>query len=350
MKKPFIQLISALLVAASTAIASDTIVLKNGDIMTGTIIEQKPNRVYFKSQAFGSVSLRTEDIKEIRIQTEKLGAVDIPEDAMLVAPQLKPDKPATVAKQVEQKPNNQPVIAKKPQSPKKKKRWGGQAGLSLAMREKTQSNQNGVYREDKYEVYRFYGNVNWKGDRNNLRWDWNYTYSEDEDRVRDDKFNLTQKYNHTFKNDNLFASAKTMYQRDYNRRIENEYLQTAELGIKWFDKGSRIQLSTSAGAGYHKYDRLDRSRTTTTSVSQPKFIFDEKLSWKLINSLTLIQKYTHLGNLDEYHFVFSAGLENKLVQDLFLRAEYKIDRDTEVFYDDRGYYDKALLMSLLYKF
>ena len=70
----------------------------------------------------------------------------------------------------------------------------------------------------------------------------------------------------------------------------------------------------------------------------------------MTDPLTLIQKYTHLGNLTNYHFIFMAGLENKLIRDLFLRLEYRLDRDTEVFYNDRAYYDKALLTSLLYKF
>lgn len=345
MRKALIQLLIPLLIVCPSGFAIDTIVLTNGDVLTGEILEQKENRVYFKSKAFGSVSLMTKDIQEIRIITDDLGEIEITQDAMLSPPEPEPAQPTATKEKT-----HQPVLAKKPDSERKKKQWGGQAGLSVAMREKTQSNQNGVYNEEEYEVYRFYGNVNWKGERNNLRWDWNYTYSRDEVKVRDDKFNLTQKYNHTFKNDNLFASAKTMYQRDYNRRIENEYLQTAEMGVKWFDNKSKLQLSTSVGAGFHKYDRLDPSRTLITSISKPKFIFDEKLAWKLVNSLTFIQKYTHLGDTTDYHFVFSAGLENKLINELFLRAEYKLDRDTEVYYDDRGYYDKALLMSLLYKF
>ncbi len=85
-------------------------------------------------------------------------------------------------------------------------------------------------------------------------------------------------------------------------------------------------------------------------TSEPKFIFDESLEWTLVNSLTLFQKYTHLGDLENYHFIFSSGLENKLIRDLFLRLEYRIDSDTETAYDDNGYYDKALLTSLLYKF
>ncbi len=218
------------------------------------------------------------------------------------------------------------------------------------MREKTSTNQSGTYKYEKFETYRLYGNLDWKGERNALRWNWTYRYSEDEDKVRDDYFNVTQKYNHTFKNKNYFATAKTLYQRDYNRRIENEYLQTAELGIKWFGKGSKVQLSTSAGGGYHVYDRQNSARTTTTSVSEPKFIFDETFRWDVINTLAITQKYTHLGNLENYHLLFSAGIENKLVKDIFLRLEYRLDKDTEVSYDDKGYYDKALLTSLLYKF
>ena len=144
-----------------------------------------------------------------------------------------------------------------------------------------------------------------------------------------------------------------MYQQDYRREIEHEYLQTAEMGIKWVSL-KNFNLSTSIGGGYHRYDRITYNHATNADEvvtrNQPKFIFDESLRWQIISSLTLIQKYTHLGDLTDYHFVFTAGLENKLIRDVFLRLEYRLDRDTEVFYDDRGYYDKALLTSVLYKF
>ena len=330
----------SLMLAASHGHAQDTVMLKNGDILTGKILEQTPDHVYFKSAAFGSISLRPHDIEEIRIVEENLGEIRIPEEAIAKNEETEGNLP---------KAETPEPPAAEPQPPKKKQ-WSGQAGLAIAMREKTSTNLSGAEKYEKFETYRLYGNVNWKGERNALRWDWTYRYSEDETKVRDDYFNVTQRYNHTFKNNDYFATAKTLYQRDHNRRIENEYLQTAELGIKWFGKDSKVQLSTSAGGGYHVYDRIDPTRTSSTSVSEPKFIFDEKFRWDIINTLALTQKYTHLGNLDNYHLVFSAGIENKLVKDIFLRLEYRLDRDTEVFYDDRGYYDKALLTSLLYKF
>ncbi len=329
MKKFRIHLVITLL-ATTTVFAEDTIVFKNGDTLTGTILKQDAEHVHFKSGSFGSVSLNTPDISEIRITTPELGEISVPAEAIAPEPAPAPQ----VAAATPPPPANAPS------------KWTGQAGLAIAMREKTYSNSTGVYNEEKYETYRLYGHINWKGEKNNLNWNWTYRYSEDEDRVRDDYFNITQKYNHNLKS-GYYAEAKTIYQRDYNRRIDNEYLQTAEIGKKWFQR-PKFKFSTSIGGGYHKYDRSISGEVTSTS--EPKFIFDESLEWTLINSLTLFQKYTHLGDLEKYHFVFSSGLENKLIRDMFLRLEYRLDRDTETSYDDNGYYDKALLTSLLYKF
>ena len=320
MKKILLHLIPALCIS-SMGLAQDTLVLNNGDTLTGNVLEQNAEFVQFESDIIGILSLSTQDISEIRIQPEEL-----------------PTEPAPVAP---------PIVAPEPApAPKAPSKWSGQAGLAIAMRETTQSNTAGIYADEKYETYRIYGHLNWKGVKNNLNWNWNYRYSEDELRVRDDYLNLTQKYNHNLKH-GYYAEAKTVYQRDQNRRIENEYLQTAEIGKKWFET-PKFKFSTSIGGGYHKYER--EFLGATTSAGEPKFIFDESIHWQMINSLALFQKYTHLGDFDKYHFIFSSGLENRLIQDLFLRFEYRLDRDTDITYNDRGYIDKALLTSLLYKF
>ncbi|MDF7808503.1 DUF481 domain-containing protein [Pontiellaceae bacterium B12219] len=333
--------ILAMLFAAGTGLAQDTVVLNNGDILSGTILEQTADQVSFNSPVFGSINLKPDDIKEIRNSQNQKDQKNTPKEgpakkdgAIGNIPKAKPSQPTAVAKK----------------DPVKMKQWSGQAGLAIAIREKTSSNQIGVIREEKYETYRLYGNVQWKGKQNKLNWDWVYRYSSDEYKVRDDFFSIAQVYKHSFSNKNLYSSAKTLYQRDYNRRIENEFLQTGELGITWFGKDSDIQLQTSAGAGYHTYQRLDTARINKNTISQPEFIFDQNFRWNLINTLALTQGYTHLGNLTNYHFIFSAGFENKLVKDLFVRMEYRLDRDTEVYYDDKGYYDKAILTSFLYKF
>ena len=78
----------------------------------------------------------------------------------------------------------------------------------------------------------------------------------------------------------------------------------------------------------------------------------------MLDSLTLFQKYTHLGDVESYHWIFTSGIENKLTRNVFLKMEYRIDRDNGIRYSktgtytgaNRNYYDKALLTSILYKF
>jgi opacity protein-like surface antigen len=313
--------LSAVLLAAGSSLADDTVVMKNGDVLSGDILKETGEHVYFRSQSVGAVSIQAKDIMEIRIQPEETGEIK--------------------------------VMPKPPKAkPKAKNDWSGQAGLSAAMRETTKSNASGVTGQDEIATYRIYGNLGWDSKPNKLRWDWTYRYSRDEYQKKDDFLNITQRYTRDFEK-NYYATAKTMYQQDYRREIEHEYLQTAEMGVRWL-VFKDLELSTSIGGGYHRYDRITYNDATNTDElvtrNQPKFIFDESLRWQIIQSLTLIQKYTHLGDLTDYHFVFTAGMENKLIEDVFLRLEYRLDRDTEVYYDDRGFYDKALLASMLYKF
>jgi len=358
MKRVFHHLLIASIATAS-ALAQDSIVFKNGDVLTGTILERDAEHVQFETGSFGAVSLKTSDIAEIRTETPESGEVAPP--AKAVAPEPAPEATVNLSQLYSNlfstDPASQEAAAPEPAPalpapvpaappPKPPGKWTGQAGLAIAMREKTDSNNSGIYKEEKFETYRIYGHVNWKGEKNNLNWNWTYRYSENEYEVRDDYFNITQKYNHNLR-DGYYAEAKTVYQRDYNRRIDNEFLQTAEIGKKWFQH-PRFKFSTSIGGGYHAYKRSVSGEPEKTS--SPEFIFDESIDWTLINSLTLFQKYTHLGGFEKYHFIFSCGLENKLIRDVFLRLEYRLDRDTETSYDDNGYYDKALYTSLLYKF
>jgi opacity protein-like surface antigen len=318
------------LIATTTAYAEDTIVFKNGDVLTGQVISRDDNSIRFSSDSLGELNLDTSTVSEI---------ISPPTESTDAAAQS-----ATTSPTDESAPSI--VQAESIEAAEEKSQWSGQAGLAIAMREKTDLIASGVAIEDSFETYRVYGNVDWAGERNSLRWNWTYRYAEDETRKRDDFLNLTQRYNRNFHN-GFYTEAKTVYQKDYNRNIDNEFLQTAEIGRKWFQQ-SRIRVSTSAGGGYHAYERTGPGEGAR--IDEPKFIFDESLEWDMVNTLTLFQKYTHLGNLDEYHFLFSFGLENKLIKELFLRLEYRIDRDTDIAYDGNGFTDKAFLTSLLYKF
>jgi hypothetical protein len=339
MKKKLILLILGLGIA--TSYAQDLIVFKNGDLLSGKILSQNEEHVQFVSDTLGSLTLSTPSIAELRpeIPTE---ALEKPTELI----QTNTIEPTEIAQSTESDVEPLSLSIDEKDVPKKK-RWSGQAGLSVALRESNTLRRSGDHfdeRNQEFESYRAYGNVKWEGEKNNLLWDWTYRYSRTDLRKNDDFFKIAQTYKYDFSG-KLFAGTKTIYQRDYRRGIDSEYLQTAEVGITWIDS-PKLKFSTAAGAGYHQYNREQRQY----SDSEGKFVLDQSLRWQMIDSLALFQKYTHLGNLDKYHFIFTSGLENKLIRDVFLRFEYRLDRDTDVDYDDNSYYDKALLTSLLYKF
>ncbi len=338
MRHTFLSLAILVLTAAWTS-AQDTVLLANGDVLTGTIIKQDSERVYFRSAAFGTVSLSTRDIAEIRIHAPEVGEITVPSSALADTP---PPEPLPTV-EVQAKPKADEVPAKE-----EKSRWSGQTGLAIAMRESNTLRRQGdnlKETDQQFETYRVYGNLKWEGEQNTLRWDWTYRYSRTDLRKDDDYFNVTQNYQYDLSKQ-YYTACKTLYQQDFRRGIEHEYLQTAEVGVNWFNQPPNLELSTSVGGGYHKYERVDQAY----SDANAKFILEEALRWQMVNSLTLFQKYSHLGNLEKYHMLFTAGLENKLVRDVFLRVEYRLDRDTDVDYYDKSYYDKALLTSVLYKF
>ncbi|HEY5654010.1 MAG TPA: DUF481 domain-containing protein [Pontiella sp.] len=308
----------------------DVVRFHNGDILTGKVVARTDEIIRFEGSSCGLVELKIADIEEIRNKESK----EVPVPAVLELP-----------------------AEKKTTSPKTDKSpWSGQAGLSMAIRESNTLRDSGttsVEQEESFESYRLYGNLIWKGKCNDLRWDWTYRYSRTDLRKNDDFLNLVQNYKHYFDWKNLFASVKTEYKRDFRRKVENEYLQTAEMGVNWFDS-EYFKLTTSAGGGFHQSERLVYNSVTMSNeeetFSEPKLVLNESIRWQVIQSLALIQKYTHLSDFDNYQMLFSAGLENKLIHDLFLRVEYRLDRDTEYNQEDRIYTDRALLTSLLYKF
>ena len=322
------------LIAAATAYAADTIVFKNGDVLSGQVISKDDTSIRFSSTSLGELTLDRSTVSEI---------ISPPAEAAKAAAQA---APATPADKPEPEITQAEPVEKAAKAEKAKSQWSGQAGLAIAMRETVDNNVSGTTKEDKFQTYRLYGHINWQGERNSLKWNWTYRYSADETRTRDDFLNLTQRYNRDF-NQGYYSEAKTVYQSDFKRNIDNEFLQTAELGKRWFDQ-PKLKFSTSAGGGYHVYER--NAPTQSASVSEPKFIFDESLELKLINTLTLFQTYTHLGDMDRYNLLFRAGLENTLIRDLFIRLEYRVNKDTDTDYDGRDFSDKAFLTSLLYKF
>ena len=292
---------------------SETINFKNGDKISGTVVD------------------RTNDL--IVLNNEFIGIVKIP--------------------------SNQ--IKKQINTTKKKTPWSGQVSASVLTRDSntlqkkyndTVTEKSQLIDDIKLQVQTLYKKENYE-----LKWASKYRFYRTDIlgniRIIDDLFNISQEYKYLFSEKSYYFFSRSLYQQDYRRAIDHEFLQTAEIGFDII-KERNMTFSTSIGIAYHRYLRTIVNSTNSENIDRdvelPKGVFTENFRWEIIDDLALIQQYKHQGDFSNYQFSFKAGVENKMISNLFLKLEYKIEEDTEVSYDDKGYYNRSLLASIVYKF
>ena len=292
---------------------SETINFKNGDKISGTVVD------------------RTNDL--IVINNEFIGIVKIP--------------------------SNQ--IKKQINTTKKKTPWSGQVSASVLTRDSNtlQKKYNDTVTEKSQLIddIKLQVQTSYKKENYELKWASKYRFYRTDIlgniRIIDDLFNISQEYKYLFSEKSYYFFSRSLYQQDYRRAIDHEFLQTAEIGFDII-KERNVTLSTSLGIAYHRYLRTivnsENSENIDRDVELPKGVFTENFRWEIIDDLALIQQYKHQGDFSNYQFSFKAGVENKMISNLFLKLEYKIEEDTEVSYDDKGYYNRSLLASIVYKF
>ena len=292
---------------------SETINFKNGDKISGTIVDS------------------TNDL--IVLNNEFIGIIKIPSN------QIKKE-----------------IITKKKKTP-----WSGQVSASVLTRDSntlqkkyddTVTEKSQLIDDVKLQVQTSY-----KKESYEFKWTSKYRFYRTDIlgniRIIDDLFNISQEYKYLFSEKSYYFFSRSLYQQDYRRAIDHEFLQTAEIGLDIIKKRN-MTLSTSIGIAYHRYLRTIVNSTNAENIDRdvelPKGVFTENFRWEIIDDLALIQQYKHQGDFSNYQFSFKAGVENKMISNLFLKLEYKIEEDTEVSYDDKGYYNRSLLASIVYKF
>ena len=127
-------------------------------------------------------------------------------------------------------------------------------------------------------------------------------------RVIDDLFNISQEYKYLFSEKSYYFFSRSLYQQDYRRAIDHEFLQTAEIGFDII-KERNMTFSTSIGIAYHRYLRTIVNSTNSENIDRdvelPKGVFTENFRWEIIDDLALIQQYKHQGDFSSYQFSFS---------------------------------------------
>ena len=183
---------------------SETINFKNGDKISGTVVD------------------RTNDL--IVLNNEFVGIIKIP--------------------------SNQ--IKKQINTTKKKTPWSGQISASVLTRDSNtlQKKYNDTVTEKSQLIddIKLQAQTSYKKENYELKWASKYRFYRTDIlgniRIIDDLFNISQEYKFLFSEKSYYFFSRSLYQQDYRRAIDHEFLQTAEIGFDIIKERNMI-FSTS---------------------------------------------------------------------------------------------------------
>ncbi|WP_052880765.1 DUF481 domain-containing protein [Kiritimatiella glycovorans] len=312
----------AVLLAALCAgsVSADVLVLKNGDRLKGQFVKKDAGVIHFRSGM--------------------LGLLQVPQAKVRNVIRPKPE------------PKPKPQAKKAPPKPEKKFEWrkyfSGRLGGGYTLRDSdyeqrqgASSNVRRIKRED--EIFRLYGNVDFDYKNEHLKWDLNYRYMEQDDLRRIDFLELSQLYRHDV-GKKWFLQEETSYHRDFQRLVDREIWQTVGIGYRFLDQ-PRFKLLVAIGPAYQNLEQED-----VGSTERMLFAVDQNLDWRTEkNQLRFFEQLEVRANSDRRLITARAGVDNRMVQNLFLRLEYRYDYDSIVNLED-PFLRKMLITSVNYRF
>lgn len=326
MKRSF--LIMCLTATALFPVFGNTVVvLSNGDRLKGAVVREEGATIHFRSDVLGELTLKKNQVKQIiRPAAQNAPAPAKPAAEKAPAPKPPPAKAAKAA-------------------PKKPKRWSGNVGVALNTQHAEYERRTGagLRRQERDTDYlRLTARVGWDRDEHHLDWNVSYVYSLLNERKNNDLYSLSQQYRYDL-TDRWFGQSETSYEHDYLRVLSAELEQFT--GIGWVAVTEpTFNLELVPGVSYYYRDQADE-RTEGVVPG-----FQQNLTSKVSKQLTLFQGFNYSGFSDQYYYAFNAGLDNRLVKNLFLRLEYKYEVDAYVDEGNDPFIQRQLISSIHYRF
>lgn len=313
---------------AAQGLRADTIILKNGDRLSGTITELRKNKLTLKSPLLGEMMIALSSIQtfttdqpfEARFQdgTTLTGKIEPGEEGRITL--RNPDDPNGVARPLGDLTLLKPTTPPAP-------RWHGAvaAGFNsihgntftnaanLSATTKLRRRQDRVTGSTEYIVSR---------DRNpNTRKE--YTTEETFTGGGQYDYFLTQK---------LYAFGNGNYKKDHVADLDRRLLSGLGLGIQWAEL-QHLEFATDVGVAelQEKYIKEVAGDSQITQNDELSMQVGYKLDWMFLsrfNALHNLRIYPAVGGIADYYLTADAELRAALNQRLFLSFKTQINYDT----------------------
>ncbi len=294
------------------------LLFKNGDRLSGILIEEGSDLIQIDSEFLGKLSVKRGSLKKI----EKPGE-------------------ATQAKQTE--PENPSAIPPAPSKPRPIRSlfqaltfddWKKRLEFGMT----TQSG-----RRDKTD-FSFRLNMQRRFEKNQYRFQSRYLYGKNRGEKSTDKQNASFLWRRDIA-PGVFYQTDTLYSVDEIKEIDLNLEQRLGLGYRFVDT-EKFKLSTGAGTG-------GRLRTDRNMSNAFEYLFDvfEDIDYRVSKRLRLTQDFRialPLSETDQYLIDFRAAMVTDITESLDLSVRYQLEYDNSLSRDRRE--DQRLISAIGYSF
>lgn len=321
--------------AAPLARGANEIRFKNGDRLTGTVVEQTTEFIRFRHATLG----------EVRIATAEAEVVELPdtpvESLAGLPPQTEPARPAPVVR-----PATPPALQPAPRAASAARpdpsRWRGKIEFGFKQ-------ESGATESVDFSLR---GDTERKIGRNQYRATGRLLYGEKNDRKSADRYDATFRWRRDFEGD-FFSQALTTYLSDQIKAIDASYEQNIGVGYRVLNRDRHI---VNAGVGATgQYRQAVGSDPNVQLLAE----FFEDYTYKINGRFTLTQNSLLQWSDEEtgpiadgrqnYKLQFDAALQGRFTDRLSLNLRFEHEFDNSVVKRDART-DQRITSSLGYAF
>lgn len=311
----------ALILFMGSVLHADTLELTNGDRITGSLIKEKKDTIFFKSDILGQIEIKKTQVKLI---LQKDSTTEIP---LTVSPVDTESEPITT-------PSSETSIKQSRITESIKKPFRKIILDELAKDKKWNSSLNAGYRLGEGERDQQDLNINirseYKTDLNTYRFDGRYDYSfQNIDGVKvpnRDRYNTSFRWRRNI-SPRMFTHFNSDYLKDLVKEIDDDFKQSIGLGWRIIDRKSLgLSITPAVSARYQRIPPVADGWEVLSTFFQDSH-------YKITDQISIYQELDISVNpqdTESLTFRFLSRLEALISSRLVLNLRYEIDFDNNL--------------------
>ncbi len=300
---------------ATAAPALETVVLANGDRLSGRVLKEENGVLHFRSEILGLLLI---DAAKATIERSTEAEIDL-QLAATNAPEA--GAPVSSEKAETPKPPAAAHAVAKDAAAKVKSPWTRRLEFGL-------TSQSG--RRDRLDVSTR-ANFDYRKDATEVRVQGRYLYGEADDRRTTDSFLASARARRELSK-RTFAQAETRYESDGIKRIDHDLTQSLGFGRNLIDRENLRLAFGAGGAARYRDPRIDDSdwNYLVDAFQDLSYAFNSRLKVTQDLSVQLAP-----FNENEYLVKLNAALSSKITNTLSMSMRYEFEYDGTLLPDAR---------------